>query len=102
DATGGGRHLTSTETGAPPSFSSSVAALNGKPAIVFETESLSCVGADFGTLSQPFSILAIFNWVAHNVGTHVLIGSARSSNPHALLRRNAQAYNIFAGAGVTI
>lgn len=60
DASGNGRHLTQATDANRPVFRSSTAAINSKPTVEFNTQNLQCSNTIFGTLSQPNSIVMIF------------------------------------------
>lgn len=89
DASGNNRHLTQDTDANRPVFRSSTAGVNSKPTVEFNNQFLQSSNTVFGTLSQPNSIVMIFQSITNDGTTDNYIDSF-SGNRQILRKRLSQ------------
>ncbi len=99
DATTNGRDLTQGTAGSRPTYRSSSATLNNKPALEFVSDFFTATSAAWGTLTQPVSIVVVGFWTAPDASNDAIVGANSGT---FLLRKSAtSSIQIFAAGGVT-
>lgn len=96
DGSGNGRDLTQSTPADRPTFRSSTSVLNNKPTVEFNTQVLQCSDTIFGSLSQPDSIVMVFQSNTTDGTTDNYI-DAFSGNRQIMRKRLGQ-YDIASGA----
>lgn len=95
DNSGGGMHLVNGTAATQPVYRASVTGLNNRPALQFTSDWIGLDPATFGTIPQPFSIVAIMQSLNVDATTDNVVGPGDTST--VLLRKtsggNWQAFN---------
>lgn len=94
----GSRNLTQGTAASRPTYRSSSATLNNKPALEFVSDFFTDTAASWGTLTQPVSIVVIGFWTSPDASTDAIIGANSGT---FLLRKNATPLvQLFAASGL--